>query len=683
MISMIFKNSSRLAVFIFVGLLLGGCVSSEKPTEDSSPVFDALSNRIEVLEGKLQASLDEQTRLRNQLEASTLDQQQLKDELTRQHAITSDLETQLEAASQKEDRLRLEIEGLQSEIVQLNLALLNLTEQVDQFDQTDAQLHEQIATLKSELAESDQKLMNSQQRLADSHIYTEQLKNELDASLNLQQQSENQLHQAIAAANEEKQRANAALAESNAEITALEDALQNLTGELQQTRTAMGSQLETQRLELANKIQSLERQITSAEIKNTDFPVQSEAEDPAEVTVFYGTNRQRLDIGFASLFSPLVIPLICIAILFLVPPSVRTFIKDHLQSRTIKLFRAIIGLSLIYFTITGVQEVTLHWQKSKNLDIQYGPGRQTGLVDGLPYELGTTVVSIPPVHQTGEVEKPELIYLEFYTDPSKHFVLSDIQPLGNGQFFDQLKQRISLSAQNDMFVFVHGFHNTFQDAAFRTAQIAYDLEFSGAPVFFSWPSQGNVLDYPTDENNVEASIQDLKHFLHNLKQNSSAQKIHLIAHSMGNRALTEAIKELGLAGDGQHLFNEVILAAPDMDAKAFRDIVPQMSLSAQRITLYASSRDRALDVSRQFHGGEHPRAGESEPYPVAIEPLESIDVSSVSGSHSYIADNGRVLTDLKALLNHSRVLDQSIADPVFVGEQDKFWRLRAANQADE
>ncbi|WP_429550866.1 alpha/beta hydrolase [Paraburkholderia sp. MM5477-R1] len=39
-------------------------------------------------------------------------------------------------------------------------------------------------------------------------------------------------------------------------------------------------------------------------------------------------------------------------------------------------------------------------------------------------------------------------------------------------------------------LFIRGFKVGFVDAARRTAQMAYDLGFDGAPVFFSWPSQG-------------------------------------------------------------------------------------------------------------------------------------------------------------------------------------------------
>ena len=49
-------------------------------------------------------------------------------------------------------------------------------------------------------------------------------------------------------------------------------------------------------------------------------------------------------------------------------------------------------------------------------------------------------------------------------------------------------------------VFVHGFNTTFDNALFRTAQIAYDLKFDGAPFVYSWPSQGQVgfQDYSYD-----------------------------------------------------------------------------------------------------------------------------------------------------------------------------------------
>jgi esterase/lipase superfamily enzyme len=122
------------------------------------------------------------------------------------------------------------------------------------------------------------------------------------------------------------------------------------------------------------------------------------------------------------------------------------------------------------------------------------------------------------------------------------------------------------------------------------------------------------------------------------------------------------------------IFNEVVLAAPDMDAKTFTDIVPEMAKRVDRITLYASSRDKALVVSNVLHG-EYQRAGESKPHPVIVSPIESIDVSSVTDGHSYIADDGQILDDLNNIFKRSRVLNKEIARPVIINDNDVFWVL--------
>jgi len=665
------KGVIRLTALFFAGILLLSCSSVQVTTQESSNELQAISEKAADLEKKLQSSFDEQEKLRANLQISVLERDRLSALVKQQQSETTRLQQQLMAANERESALRARIGALEAEIDRLNRAL-NI-----QPGKTDAEYEKEIAALESRLAATDLELADTRLRLEEVEVTSQNMEDNLRNELDSQLQSQRRLQQQMDEVMEDSRIATEALDQSFADSTALRAEVLELESELAETTAEMGSQVEAQKLELDNRIRTLEQQIASTEGQFTGYNVQSEEASPVDVAVFYGTNRERIKINFSNILSPLMVPLFLLVLLFLIPLSVRTLLKEKFQAGAIRLLGGAIGLGFLYFSFTGVQASFLQWQAYQTLGIQYGPGRLSGTVNGLPYELGTTIVSIPPIHERGEVEKPQLIYFEFFADPSKHFVLSEVRPLIEGEFFDQLKARVSQASQNDMFVFVHGFHNTFQDAAFRTAQIAHDLEFAGAPVFFSWPSQGKVLDYPTDENNVEASIQDLKHFLANLKQNANAKRIHLIAHSMGNRALTEAIKEMGATANGEPQFNEVILAAPDMDAKAFRDIVPQMAIAAQRITLYASSRDRALGVSRDFHGGDYPRAGESEPHPVTKSPLESIDVSRVSGSHSYIADNGRVLTDLKDILKDSRELNRSIADPVILDQQETFWKLRS------
>src|SRR5262249_2696270 len=39
------------------------------------------------------------------------------------------------------------------------------------------------------------------------------------------------------------------------------------------------------------------------------------------------------------------------------------------------------------------------------------------------------------------------------------------------------------------------FNVTFEDAVRRRAQIAYDLQFPGTPIRYSWPSQGTAVPF--------------------------------------------------------------------------------------------------------------------------------------------------------------------------------------------
>ncbi len=208
---------------------------------------------------------------------------------------------------------------------------------------------------------------------------------------------------------------------------------------------------------------------------------------------------------------------------------------------------------------------------------------------------------------------------------------------------------------------MHGYNVGFEDAARRTAQIAYDLKFEGAPIFFSWPSQAEILEYAVDETNVSWAAPHLLRFLTDVAEQSGAERIHLIAHSMGNRALTSALRDLSLMQNSDKpMFNEVVLTAPDIDADTFiNDIAPAVIKTAQRVTLYASSNDEALIVSKKMHG--YPRAGDSGSQLVVVPGIDTVDVSAVDTSllgHTYYGDNSSVLADIFELLNASKPADQ-------------------------
>jgi len=265
-------------------------------------------------------------------------------------------------------------------------------------------------------------------------------------------------------------------------------------------------------------------------------------------------------------------------------------------------------------------------------------------------ELGRCTVSVPTDRRMGELTSPHWLRRE---DPKKHVMLIDVQPLESELFYHAIKERVGASEDNDAFVFVHGFKTSFKDAIRRTGQLAYDLAFKGAPVCFSWPTNGRFLGYPVDEATVEWTAPYLKRFLLDLVKKSGAQRVHLLAHSMGNRALTRALDAIATDAVTGLLFHEIILAAPDVDADVFRQLAPAIRSKALRVTLYASSKDRAIRASKVFHG--YPRAGETGKRIVVVRGVDTVDASAVNtefAGHSYFGSNKSVISDLFALIHN-------------------------------
>lgn len=272
---------------------------------------------------------------------------------------------------------------------------------------------------------------------------------------------------------------------------------------------------------------------------------------------------------------------------------------------------------------------------------------------GAEISYGSVFVSIPREHQVGAIERPSIWRLEFSEDPREHMMIVRQTTTDREDFFSDLRESLARGGSESSFLFVHGYNVAFDDAARRTAQITYDLNFRGAPVFYSWPSQASLQGYTTDENNVQWSEANLKGFLLDYAQHSGAKDLYLIAHSMGNRALTGAVKSLFAEHpELKGRFKEIILTAPDIDADIFkRDIAPALAAGCDKITLYVSDSDKALLASKKVHG--YPRAGDSAPGVVVAAGIETVDASGLDTSfleHSYFASSGTVLKDIRKLV---------------------------------
>jgi esterase/lipase superfamily enzyme len=269
--------------------------------------------------------------------------------------------------------------------------------------------------------------------------------------------------------------------------------------------------------------------------------------------------------------------------------------------------------------------------------------------------LGTLQVNIPKGHEEGAIERP-IFGWHRLEDPQKHVILLSISPLPADRFYTQLSGVVAATNRREAFVFVHGFRVTFEAAALRTGQMAYDFQRLGldaVPVLYSWPSAGSTAGYVADLDSSELSASHLAGFLADLRRRSGADIVHLIGHSMGNQVLTRALKLLR-AEHGLTHFNEVVLAAPDIGVEIFRQTAAEIRNASNRMTLYANSKDKALDAAEALRLGRR-RAGDVENGRiVVVDGVESIDASGLDTGflgHSYFAQEQHVIRDVTRVMS--------------------------------
>ncbi|MBY6113583.1 alpha/beta hydrolase [Mameliella alba] len=270
-------------------------------------------------------------------------------------------------------------------------------------------------------------------------------------------------------------------------------------------------------------------------------------------------------------------------------------------------------------------------------------------------DLGVATVTIPNIHVAGQVERPSIWRLEFRANPSKHILLKSVEPVDPDSFFGRLQGEFEDDSQRDLLVFIHGYNTSFEYAAQRTAQMVHDMGNGTVPVLFSWPSRDTTIGYNADAAVVRLSGRRLARFLEDLVLRSGARSINVVAHSMGNRALTDALEIMALRRDArpgdQPILHQVMFAAPDVDADLFSAMAGTFSPLARRMTLYASSTDWALVSSRKLHGSA-PRAGLGGDVLLSHPAFDSIDMTSLGDdmlAHNYFSNDSSALVDIMTL----------------------------------
>ncbi len=339
--------------------------------------------------------------------------------------------------------------------------------------------------------------------------------------------------------------------------------------------------------------------------------------------------------------------------------------------------------------ISGIVQAPVELDNAE-YSIWYGTNRRPKLIrgevsgysskrdDNIHY--GQCRVFVPKSHKIGSTGSPWWKRLFAQTDD--RLKLLGTEPYTQTGFWKAIAGKLHAfpSHEKRAVVFIHGFNVSFEDAALRTAQIGFDLQIKTPMAFFSWPSQGSVRRYSADETTIEWSEAAIEDFLVDFVEQSGASVVHLIAHSMGNRALLRVINSIvANAQRRSHKhFGQIVLAAADVDTGFFRIHCSDYPIIADRTTLYVSKRDLAIEASRWKH--RFPRVGLVPPLFV-IEGIDTINVTNVDMTmlgHGYVAEARNVLGDMHRLLNDGAAPDQRFGlKPKNNEHGQRYWEIGA------
>ena len=294
-----------------------------------------------------------------------------------------------------------------------------------------------------------------------------------------------------------------------------------------------------------------------------------------------------------------------------------------------------------------------------------------------PVTWGNCLVSIPiHHHKEGRLETPPR---NWWTtpDPTKHFLIEAVATFPSRRDFE------ASLGPNDVLLYIHGYNNSFSDAVLRTAQLQHDLQFPGKSIAFCWPSAGkgifrrDLFDFETndarlayqhDKAQAENSYKRLSGVLQSLinlppPASGPPRKIHVIAHSMGNRLLSLAIQDLKARGQlppENKPFSNIILVAADLEGSTFASVLPTIVGATERLSFYYSKDDLALLLSQ----------GLATNRPIGLDPVfnEGMDTICADGAnsryfgggHLYLGASPGILHDLRLLINNRHPPDKRL-----------------------
>ncbi|MDJ1009439.1 MAG: alpha/beta fold hydrolase [Paracoccaceae bacterium] len=267
-------------------------------------------------------------------------------------------------------------------------------------------------------------------------------------------------------------------------------------------------------------------------------------------------------------------------------------------------------------------------------------------------------VSVPPDRGSGTVTAPAPPI-----DPTTQFVATEAVTYAGGDAFRRDLARALRSrprGEREVVVYVHGFNNTFSDGVLRIAQLSHDLELPGVAVHFSWPSSANPVGYGYDRDSVLFSRDGLEELLRTVSR-SGAERVLVVAHSMGGLLVMETLRQIAIASPSwpSRELDGVVLISPDIDIEVFQAQARRIGDLPDPFAIFVSERDRVLRLSARVNRQPNRLGNIADAEALAELDVTLLDISefSTGAGHFTAASSPALLALMRRLGDVERAFD--------------------------
>ncbi len=334
---------------------------------------------------------------------------------------------------------------------------------------------------------------------------------------------------------------------------------------------------------------------------------------------------------------------------------------------------------------------------SDSVDVTAGLGES-----GDQLRLGRADVWLPKlIEEGGSRERGETPHVQGSApaDDNKlaeYVFLTRITANGRETFTATLQDAVYDDGTNSILLFIHGFNVQFDEALIRVAQLSNDLSRDnrfdvGIPVLYSWPSAGalSLEDYQGDRARSLSAAPYLEEFLDILTEDIDVSRINIIAHSMGNRVLTQGLENYARDYLERHnrddLEFRIMLVAADVERDIFDTANGVFDNLDANVTIYTSDTDRALHISNIVNANQQKRLGDTDknrPYIRTTGNYQTIDATAVTTElfgigHNYYSDNPTILWDMMCTIGETGPQDRALEVARFgdLPDGDPYYRI--------